>query len=191
MSGIPFLTREPLSVVAGDTLKWKKSSLANFPSPEWVLTYELRSPVLSTPIQITAVQDGTTSDYSITVPAVTSALWIAGEYSWSAFVTKGTERKQIDSGSMDVQPDLAQASADFDGRSYVKKVLDALQALILGKATKDQQSYSINGRSISRLTPEELITWENHYKHLYQKEKRANDLKKGIGAPTKISTRFV
>lgn len=188
-------TRIPERVVAGDTLTWK-DSLGDYPADAagtglagtWTLTTEIvgASADLGT---FTAAASG--SDHLTTVAAATTAAWSAGDYSYQQFVTENDDgtRHLVGEGFITIVADLAQA-ATHDGRSHVKQTLDALQAVILGKASKDQLGYVIGNRSITRLSPEELITWESHYKALYAQELRDLRVNKGLGHHGKIRTRF-
>ena len=58
-------------------------------------------------------------------------------------------------------------------KSHVQKTLEALEALIEGKATKDQQSYSINGRTITKMPITDLLKWRDKYKAEFRKEQLA------------------
>jgi len=92
MTGIPVLDREPDEIVAGDTIKWKRS-FSDYPASTWTLTYALRSVATSsTAIELTATDDD--DDHSVNVLAATTGAWIAGDYAWDAYVTNGTERKK-------------------------------------------------------------------------------------------------
>ena len=67
-------------------------------------------------------------------------------------------------------------SGAYDGRSVAEKVLAAIDAAMLGKATKDQQSYVIQSgsgsRSLSRLNVAELIEARKVYAGIVAAEKR-------------------
>jgi hypothetical protein len=52
--------------------------------------------------------------------------------------------------------------------------------MIEGKASLDQQSYSVGGRSITRLTPAELVDWRKEY------QREVNIQRRKMG-PRKIS----
>jgi hypothetical protein len=69
-------------------------------------------------------------------------------------------------------------------------VLDALEAVIEGKATSDQLSYSIAGRSISKMSPAEILQWRDLYKTEYQREMDAEKISQGIESPRRIGVRF-
>lgn len=77
-----------------------------------------------------------------------------------------------------------------DEQSHVKKVLDALEAVIEGKASKDQLSYSIQGRSLSRMSWTEILMVYDKYKALYFREKQAARIKKGLKTGSNIQVRF-
>lgn len=188
-------SRIPERVVAGDKFTWK-DGLGDYPADvagtalagTWILTTEIvgASADLGT---FTASASG--ASHLTTVAAATTAGWSAGDYSYQQFVTENVNggRHLVSEGWLTVAANLA-TSTTFDGRSHVKQTLDALQATILGKASKDQLSYSISGRALQRMSPEELITWESHYKALHAQELRALRIENGLGHHGKIRTRF-
>lgn len=192
MAGIPTLAREPSKIVAGDSVKWTRS-FGDYPAPTWVLSYELRSHqnTSGSPITITASQDGSTTGFSVSVAANISADWPPGTYHWAAYVTSGADRARVDRGIIEVEPDLAQAPAGFDPRSKAKMMLDAIAAMIAGKATKDQLSYTISGRSITKLSPEEVEKWRAIYEKEYARELKAMGFEDELRLGGKIRTRFV
>ena len=60
-----------------------------------------------------------------------------------------------------------------------------------GRATKEQGSYSIAGRSLSLLTLGELAEAESYYEAKYASELRLEARRRGTGGTGKILTRFV
>jgi hypothetical protein len=116
-------TTEPSRVTAGDTIAWTKS-LPDYPaSSGWILKYRLINAAGKLDITATAAGD----DHAVSVPAATSAAWLAGTYTVTAWVEKGAERYTVSvSGTLLVEPNLAAAVAGLDTRSEAKKILDAL-----------------------------------------------------------------
>ena len=172
----------PLSFRAGDRVQWKQS-FSDFPASSFDLSYFLVNE--SNQIKIDASADG--DDFLISVPATTTAGFNAGIYSFIARVDDGAgDIETVDVGKIEILPDFEAATTGFDDRSHVKKVLDALEATILGKASLDQLSYSIAGRSISRLSPSELIEWRDQYRKEYLRLERLA----GRGRPSTIQVRF-
>ena len=129
--------------------------------------------------------DGT--DFLITITTAASAGYTIGRYTYQARVENvGGEKYTVGKGVIEVKPNLELDTTGADYRSHVKAVLDALEATILGKASSDQLSYTIAGRSLSKFSPEELISWRDHYRAEYLREER----KAGRTRPQKIKVQF-
>ena len=96
----------------------------------------------------------------------------------------------LQSGRIEILPDLTQATSVTDLRSHVKKVLDAIESLLEGKASADILGYSIAGRSISKMNPTELIEWRDLYRVDYQREIDAEKLAKGLDSGRRVGVRF-
>ena len=84
--------------------------------------------------------------------------------------TSDSARVAISSGTFTVKPDPATAG---DVRSHAVKVLAALEALIEGRATADVSSYSIAGRSLTKLSVDELTKWRAYYRREVRRERDA------------------
>lgn len=182
MIAIP--TTEPSDLIAGDTATWKRS-LNDFPAGDgWVLTYELRGPGK---ITITATADG--NDHLVDEKPTATSLWGPGRYSWAAFVTKAPDRYRIRRGSFDIKPDLAK-SATLDARSHGRKVLEAIEAVLETRATKDQSAYSIDGRTLSRTPIADLLVLRDRYAALVASEEQSEALTRGVGTRSRILVRF-
>ena len=179
-------TTEPKSVTAGDTVQWNKDSLSDYlASAGWTLTYALRN--AAGKIDITASANG--GGYSVSVAAATTADWVAGQYSWQAYVTKAAERFKVGSGTIEVLPNFATENS-FDDRSHAKTVLDAIEAVIESRASVDQESYSIMGRSLKRTPMADLLKLRDKYKALYLMEQNAENAKNGKPGKNRILARL-
>ena len=185
-----YATTEPKTLRVGEYWAWKRSDLdADYPIASYGLTY---SAVLEgeplTKINLTASESG--NDYIIEVTTATTTNYKAGIYHWTAFITQTSsgERIAVDSGTWNI---LENATAtEIDPRSHVKIVLDALEALLQGKATKDQKSYTIGDRSLEHMAPAELLTWYEKYKYYYAQEINAENIANGLGASNTIRVRL-
>ena len=175
---------EPDIFTKGDSVSWRKS-LACYPASEWTLTYYIRG---INHLDVTATADGDV--HVISIDTASSNSLTPGDYWWQAKATKGAEVITVASGQFIVKPSLTDVSAGHDGRSHTKITLDNLYAVIEKRATLDQQSYAINGRSLSRMSIDELLTFKEKYERLYQRELRQLGIKKGLGTGRKIHTRF-
>lgn len=154
-------TTEPTTLRAGDTWAWRREDLADYPASAWTLTYHFRSATAF--FDVTAVADG--DDFAVSVAAATTVTRAPGRYAWTAFVTAGTERYQVDSGEIEVLPDVAQA-APHDGRSFARQMLDAIEAALLNRASTDQLDLvnaTLADRSLQR-DKSGLITLRGQFK---------------------------
>jgi hypothetical protein len=155
----------PLSLTAGDTWSWT-DSLADYPAPTWALVYRFRGPQS---FNVTATDDGT--DHALAVTAAISGTYKPGVYDWSAQVNDGTTYTTIEVGRVTVSPNLGNAAVDH--RSFNVRVTEALQATIENRATTDQLSMSIAGRSLSRMSWDELLSAYDRFSRLAASESGA------------------
>lgn len=178
-------TIEPTSFVLGNTVQWTRS-LSDFPAPTYALTYSFVN--AGGQFAVTGTADGAT--HAMTISAETSAALTAGVYHWQAYATSGTTRFLAGSGTTEALPDFAVETSGYDDRSHVKKTLDAIEAVLEGKASKDQLASSVNGISITRLTPAELLVWRDKYLRFYRQELADERSRQGLPSGKKIRTRF-
>lgn len=179
-------TNEPMQLVAGDTLKFKRH-WDDYEPPGWTLTYYLVKD--GKQITITATDNGDGYHLVDVKPSTTSA-WSPGRYQWQAVVADGTDRYKVDEGTIEVLADYAQQSSGFDARTHVKKTLDAIEAVIESRATRDQESVEINGRSLRRTSLPDLLKLRDRYKAEYQREVQAERLRNGLGTNGRVLVRF-
>jgi len=180
-------TVEPTVIVAGDTVKWTKS-LADFPAADsWELKYTFVS--ASGQFDVTSTVSG--ANHLLTILAATSANFDADDYSWQGYATLSAERYLFATGSAVIKANFDAETGAYDARTTIHKTMVALEAMTLGKASIDQSSMSIAGRSLARYSPEELITWLEKYKAWYAEEVRRENIANGLGNSNKIRIRFL
>lgn len=163
-------TSEPEKLRAGDTATWIRELSDYLPADSWILYYAATT--ASAQILITGSDNGD-GRHLVDVAKATTAAWDAGIYRIIGYVDNGTDRHEVYDNYLEITPDLSAATSGVEARSTVKQTLDALDAVILGKASKDQLSYSIAGRSLSHYSPEELLTWRREYLRLWHAEQDA------------------
>jgi hypothetical protein len=155
-------TTEPTEIRAGDTLAWTKT-LSLYPATTYTLAYELRNS--NSTISISTSASG--EDHAVAVTAANTAVYVPGEYSWVGHVVDiatGTKRYTVLAGNMTVLADLAATTGKYDGRSYARRTLDAIEAVIENRASMDQQQYTIHDRQLSRMTIEDLFIFRDQFK---------------------------
>jgi len=181
--------QEPLAFIAGDRWAWKRGDLAEY-TTGYTLSYAARREADGgEEITISATASG--SDFIVEVASATTAAFPPGLYHWQAYITRtsDSERLTVDSGRFEVEPNRDLATTD--PRSHAKIVLDSIEAVIEKRATKDQESYSINGRSLTRTSIDELIKLRDSYRAKYLVEVRRERVKNGLGHRGRLLTRFI
>ena len=157
----------PAKLTAGTTLDLRVE-LSAYPAPTWTATLYLRG--IGGAFDIVGAADG--SSHRLQATAVDTAAWAAGEYTYLLRVTDGANVHNVESGRLELLPDLAQAEAGFDGRSHNRRVLDAVEAVLEKRASQDQERYRINNRELYRTPMAELIRLRTYYRNLVADEER-------------------
>ena len=184
--------KEPSTLVLGDYWAWKRDDLADtYPIGSYALTYEFHEDSGgggSHKFTLTATEANDT--YYIEAASSSTTSYAVGDYIWEAYITKTADsnRVMVDSGRTTITQNLADTNADL--RSHAKKVLDAIEAVIEGRASIDQSSMSIAGRSLSRMSVDELMTFRDRYKAEYLKEIKLARIRNGQGTGNTPKVRF-
>jgi hypothetical protein len=178
-------------IVAGDTLDFV-TTLPDYPAGGgYTLKYRLSPRTTGAAIDITCSASG--NDHRCGAAASVTATWTAGEYSWSCWVEKGAERYSGTAypwrGECTILPNPA-TTTNYDARSHARKVLDAIEAVLEGRATLDQEEYTIGGRSLKRTPVEQLIRFRQRYKQEVAGEDAAARINAGLGGGRKIQVRL-
>ena len=187
-----YSSKEPNSLVLGNYWAWKRDDLAaSYPIGTFALTYEFHEDSGgggNKKFTLTAVEANDT--YYIESASSSTTGYAVGDYIWEAYITKtsSSNRIMVDSGRTTITENLANTTADL--RSHAKKVLDALQAVIENRSTMDQSSMSIAGRSLSRMSVDELLKFRDRYKAEYLKEIKLARIRNKQGSGNTIKVNF-
>lgn len=125
-------TTEPARLRQGDSWKWRRDDLG-FDPTAWSLVYHFRN--AASFFDVTASADA--GGFLVTVAPAVSVNHSAGEYHWTAFVSDGIDRHQVGSGVAVVEFDVS-AQVAHDARGFAEIMVDALEAALQGKATREQ-----------------------------------------------------
>lgn len=184
-------TQVPTELKLGDYFAWKINNLStDYPNTGYVLSYEFNLIDGGTPANITITATNLGADYKVEVASSVTAAYTKGEYNWIANITVNgsSNRVKVGEGFITLQDNYATTTASV--RSHAKIVLDAIEAVIENRATMDQSSMSIAGRSLSRLSIDELLTFRDRYKTEYLKEVKQLRIKNKRGSGNTIKVNF-
>ena len=157
----------PRQIKAGITLD-VPVSLTAYPAGEWQMRLILRGPQ---GVDLLAEQDG--DAHRLLASAETTGAWLPGDYWASLRVSDGYEVVEVEAASVRVSADLAQVEGVYDGRGHVQRVLASIEAVIEGRATKDQARYKINNRELERTPISDLLALRDKYKDEARRERAA------------------
>ncbi len=162
--------KEPVSFYKGETVVWKRTDIGADYSPSshsmvWEASLESNG---STRFSATVTESGT--EYTFTLDNSATSGYTSGDYFWVLKVlqTSDSETLVIDSGKITVKDNFFATTGDT--RSHPKVMLDKIESILEGRADADVSSYSIQGRSLSKISIAELLQWRDYYKAEYQKE---------------------
>lgn len=184
-------TIEPSEVVVGDFIQWRRTDLSeHYPNDEYTATYVARITGGGN-AEIQVVGTAYNEDYLFTVSSADSASFVAGYYHWQLEIQRNSdsERVVIDRGAFDAIVDLDAGGAD--PRTHAEIMLTKIQTMLEGKADSDVANYSINGRSLTKLSVSELIEWRDYYRAEVTKQKRMEQIKLGRRTPASVKVRFI
>jgi hypothetical protein len=182
-------TEVPDELQLGDFWAWKKDNLAtDYPTADYSLSYEFNLIDGATASNFTLTATESNDEYIISTSDTGS--YTKGEYNWVSYITRTSDsaRVKIAEGYIEIQDNYATTSASV--RSHAKIVLDAVKAVIENRATMDQSSMSIAGRSLSRMSIDELFTLKDRYQAEFDKEVKKAKIKNGQSSGTTILTKF-
>ena len=179
----------PTELQLGDFWAWKRDDLANdYPIASYSLSYEFNLIDGSTASNFTLT--ATESNDTYIIEASNTASYTKGNYNWVSYITRTSDsaRVKLEEGFVDVQDNYATTTASV--RSHAKIVLDSIEAVIENRANIDQSSMSIAGRSLSRMTIDELLTFRDRYKAEYLKEIKLARIRNNQGSGNTIKVNF-
>lgn len=180
-------TTPPLTLVAGDTLKFLQEFSDYQPSDGWALTWSAVSNVGNS-VAVTATTSGT--QFLVTVPAANTANMGAGAWAWTETVALSGERYTVASGTLDVTENIPGTTGTSDQRSHCRLMLDLIEAALEGRVVDGIESHSIGGVPINLIPFERLVVMRDRYKSEVMREQQSEALRLGLGGSRNIKVRF-
>jgi hypothetical protein len=174
------LTHFPSLITAGLSLK-TEVVLDDYPAPTWSLRAILRGPA-----QIDLVSAAAGTGHLLSAGAAATANWTAGLYALSLRAASGDDVFEVEAGQVSVLADLVGVANGHDARGHAQRTLSAIEAVLEGRASKDQQSYTINGRSLLRTTIADLLLLRSTYRKEVQAERAGGRGRRLVGRQVRV-----
>jgi hypothetical protein len=169
----------------GDSLEWS-SSYSDYPSSTWTLAVYFNGP---RSLVVSGTADGSIG-FSTFVSASQTAGLLAGQYKVVEVVTSGSRRATVSTTTFEFLSNPALTPAGTDARSHVRKVFEAIKAVIEGRATQAEENISIGGRSLSRTPLAELLKLYKQYEQMVRDEEASEKIAKGMSSGNSVYVRW-
>jgi hypothetical protein len=156
-------TQEPDTIVIGDRLVWRRDDIADtYPTSTFALTYEFhKDSGGGGSHQFEITATEADSTYFIEVASSTTASYTDGDYIWNAYITRSADSERI-----------------------------RIEAVLENRSSIDQSSFSIAGRSLSRMSIDELLTLRDRYHSEYLEEIKKARIKNKQRSGNTIEVKF-
>lgn len=184
---------EPEEIVVGDFLQWKRSDVADDYPTSSGYTAEYVARITgggANEIKIAQAAGSTDAYYLFTVDSATSADFVVGKYHWQLEITQTSSNNRIvvDIGDFEAIPDMDNNQAD--PRIHAEIMLTKIESLLSGKADSDVSNYAIAGRSLTKMSFQELVDARDYYRSEIVKHENDALLKRGKSNGATIRARF-
>jgi len=185
-------TTEPDLIYPGTRVRWKRYFDAYKPEDGWTLKYTFID-ASTAELVVTASDNG--DSYHLVDESIVDtggALWTVGKKRWQATVQDAgpTELIVVDVGRCEFKKLFSAAGGAYDARTHAEKMVDALEAMFVNKASKDQVAYALEGLSVSRLTPDQITEWLNFYRIELEREVQRERVDQGKGHRGTVEVHF-
>lgn len=180
----------PTTARAGDTLSFSVVTADYPPSAGWSLGISLKNVGNA----YTASGTASGSGHAINITPAATAAWMPGRYMLTWWVERGYgsgfERHTLGTQPLVLLPDATTATPT-DGRSFARRALDAIEAVIEQRAGRSDLEYRINDRQVKHIPPLELMQLRTKLRAEVKAEENAATLAAGGSLPSrKVYVRF-
>jgi len=115
---------------------------------------------------------------------------VPGKYHWQLEITQTSSGNRIvvDIGDFEAIPDMDDNQAD--PRIHAEIMVDKIESILQGKADSDVSSYSIAGRSLTKMSFDELLAARDRYRAEVVNHENREKVKRGKANGSTIKVRF-
>lgn len=180
----------PKTIVIGDFVQFKLTEYSSdYPNSSHSMTFVGRSGQGAN-VEFTIAATNSGDDYLFTANSAATASYTAGlfHYQIEVLETSSSNRIVVDQGELDITVDLDVNAVD--PRTHAEKMLQKIESVLENRADADVSSYSIAGRSLTKMSPEELLTWRDNYRREVKAYRKKLDVKHGRKTSATVLMRF-
>ena len=160
----------PTELLAGTTLD-VNASYSDYSSVSYSGVLYFNNASNNYTVSGTSLSDGS---FDFIVSASGTQNFVSGDYNYYVFAVQGSTKTVADSGSIRILPAISLGVA-VDTRTANKRVLDAVDATLEGRATDDVLNYSIAGRTLAKTPVADLVALKKLYESKVFEEERISN----------------
>lgn len=130
------------------------------------------------------------TDWVFALTAINTATLFAGFAQYALVATKALEVVTIDTGRIEILPNLVSATGTFEHRSQDRIDLELVAAAIRALTTNAVQEYSIAGRTLKKADLPDLMARESQLRIRVKREEHQQQIDMGLPDPRTSRMRF-
>lgn len=173
-------TEFPAEITSGDTLRAELSFPDYSAADSWALAFSFANASFNFSFSGTAFG----SAFRI---STSSGGWDAGTYKGVGKVSKSGEVFTVWRGTLVVLPAFGEIT---DTRTHAEIVLDKIEAVLEGTASREILNSTINGQTLQWIPYGELLMLRDRYRQEVKSERAAEQVAQGLGSSKTIRVRF-
>jgi hypothetical protein len=187
---MPTASTPPERITAGDTVSFTWSH-TDYPATDgWTVAFRLVGTSIALSLSATASGDAYTVAATATATAALTVAAAGVACTLMGTATLSAQRFEVFRAPCLLLPNPATITGDV--RGHAARTYAAIIALLEGRATKDQMSYCIGDRELSRIPIPELLALKDYYGRAKRAEESAARIASGLpGRPRMVVTRMV
>ena len=180
------LTRVPREIVRLTSVAWRFESSDFSPLDGWTVEYNFEGP---SELNVTAVPDG--AGHLVELTTLQTAI-ATGSYAWQAIASRAfpIERVLVGQGRTDILVSFGVDTTIGEQKTHARRMVEAIEAQLEGRATDGQRAMSINGRSLDRIPVLELTELRSKYRMELRSEEAALAQGAKPGKRRRVKVRF-
>ena len=180
----------PTQIFAADKIEFTENNSLFTASSGWTAKYNLLN--ATDKISFVSTADGDTHAFTIT--SATSGAWAEGTYTAVLYYEHTDGTYEIEGRlTVTIKPNLI-TSTTYDFRSTARRTLEAIEAAIERRASKEQLSIQITVKGSSRALQyapmDELIKAKTHYQAIVKNEEAEELIRQGKNPGGKVLLQF-
>jgi hypothetical protein len=144
---------EPVSLIAGSWVGWRRE--LDYDDATFRLEYRFGT----TDHDHIVVGEQVGTEWHFEIASADSTGFTAGDYRWDLYIVRLSDDEEyaLSTGMMKV------FGSTTDRRTHAEIMVAKIESILAGRADSDVMNYSIKNRSITKMSPKELVEWRDYY----------------------------